>query len=569
MRFSQLFFKTTKDDPKDSVLASHKFLVRGSYIMQVGSGIYDFLPLGKMVLEKIKKVIKEELDNSGAQEVSLGFVTPASLWEKSGRLDKYGKELLRFKDRKDQEFVLGPTHEEMMVFLASHYINSYKDLPKNLYQINLKFRDEIRPRFGLLRGREFLMKDGYSFHTDEEDMRREFALMEETYKKIFTRLGLDFRVVEADSGAIGGSGSREFMVLAQSGEDDIVVCNSCEYAANTEVAKSRVVEASYETPKGEMGRFHTPNIKSIDEICDFFKIDSYFTLKAVCKKAIFEKEERLAIFFLRGCDTLQEIKAKNSCGADELIDLSDEEISALGLPIGFVGPYENDSIIQIFDNSLRGARWLVAGANEVDYHFVGVNLEDFESSLSFDDIKEVKEGEGCPSCSGTLSITKGIEVGHIFQLNDRYSKPLDATFQDENGKPKHYVMGTYGIGVSRLIAAIIEQHHDEKGAIFTKESAAFDMVIVVSNTKNEEQSNHAETLYASLLEAGVNVAYDDRAERYGAKMTDFELMGFPYAVVVGKKTQEGLVEFVSRKNLEKIELKLEDALEYIKSVVRS
>jgi prolyl-tRNA synthetase len=569
MRFSQLFFKTTKEDPKDSVLASHKYLVRGSYIMQVGSGIYDYLPLGKMVLENIKKVIKEELDSSGAQEVSLGFVTPASLWEKSGRLAKYGKELLRFKDRKDQDFVLGPTHEEMMVELASHYIKSYKDLPKNLYQINLKFRDEIRPRFGLLRGREFLMKDGYSFHANEEDMIREFNLMQETYSKIFARLGLDFRVVEADSGAIGGSGSREFMVLAHSGEDDIVVCDSCNYAANTEVAKSRVQKVDIETPQGEFGKFHTPDVKTIDELCEFFKIDSYFTLKAVVKKAIFDDEERLAIFFTRGCDTLQEIKAKNSCGADELVELSDDEIKALGLHMGFIGPYENESIIQIFDESLKGANWLIAGANEVDYHFVGVNLQEFEDMLRFDDIKEVKEGEGCPNCNGSLGITKGIEVGHIFQLKDKYSKPLDATFQDENGKPKHYVMGTYGIGVSRLISAIIEQHHDDKGAIFTKESAAYEIVIIASNIKDEAQKEFAERIYKELLDLNINAAYDDRSERYGSKMADFELMGFPYALVVGKKMSDGVVEFVDRATLQKEEIKLEDALNHIKSVVRS
>jgi len=554
MEFSRLLFKTSKEDPKDSLLVSHKYLVRGSFVMQVGSGIYDYLPLGKRVLDKVSSIIKEELNRAGAQEVSLGFVTPATLWQKSGRFERYGKELLRFKDRKDQEFVLGPTHEEMMVELAKAYIKSYKELPKNLYQINLKFRDEMRPRFGLLRCREFMMKDGYSFHASFEDMQREFALMEKTYSRIFERMGLDFRVVEADSGAIGGEGSREFMVLASSGEDDILMCDSCRYAANIEVAKGIVDTGLLEVPEANLNRFHTPNIRTIDELSSFFKVHPYFTLKAVAKKAIYDEGERLVLFFIRGSDSLQEVKALNACKANELTDLSDKEIEDLKLPIGFVGPYDNDDILQIFDLGCKDGEGLICGANEIDYHYVGVSLREYSDRFIFADIREAREGEGCPACQkGRLKVTKGIEVGHIFQLGTKYSEPLEANFLDENGRSKPFVMGTYGIGVSRLLSAVIEQNHDERGAIFNKEVAPFACVVIVSNTKEEQQLKVALEIYDELKAKGIDVALDDRADRFGSKMADFELIGVPYGIIVGKKIEEGFVELVSRKNLEKSE----------------
>lgn len=554
MRFSKLFFKTLKEDPKDALLVSHKYLVRGSFIMQVGSGIYDYLPLGKRVLDKISNIIREELDRVGAQEVSLGFVTPANLWRKSGRFERYGKELLRFKDRKDQEFVLGPTHEEMMVELTKAYIKSYKELPKNLYQINLKFRDEIRPRFGLLRCREFIMKDGYSFHTTFEDMKREFELMEETYSRIFERMGLDFRVVEADSGAIGGEGSREFMVLASSGEDDILMCDSCRYAANIEVAKSIVDASMLEAPQANLNRFYTPNVKTVDELSSFFKVHPYFILKAVAKKAVYDDCERLVLFFLRGNDSLQEVKALNVCKANELMDLSDKEIEDLKLPVGFVGPYDNDNILQIFDLECKDGENLICGANEIDYHYVGVSLKEYSNRFIFADIREAKEGEGCPLCQkGRLKATKGIEVGHIFQLGTKYSEPLEANFLDENGKSKPFVMGTYGIGVSRLLSAIIEQNHDDRGAIFNKEVAPFACLVIVSNVKDEQQLGVAEEIYRELKAKGVDVALDDRVDRFGSKMADFELIGVPYCVIVGKRVEEGFVEIVSRKDLKRFE----------------
>ncbi len=414
MRYSRLLVPTSKEAPSDAVLASHIYLMRGGYIQSVGgSGLYNYLPLGKKVLDRVRQVVKEELDNAGCQEVSLSFVTPTSLWEESGRAGEYGKELLRFKDRKENDYLLSPTNEEAMVNLVRQTVKSYKQLPLNLYQINLKFRDEIRPRFGLMRGREFLMKDAYSFHATFDDMQREFAVMEETYKKIFTRLGLDFRVVQADSGQIGGDGSKEFMILADSGEDDIVVCDACDYGANIEVAE------------------------------------------------------------------------------------------------------------------------------------------------------DAKEGDLC-ECGAPLRMTKGIEAGHIFQLGTKYSEALNATFLNDQGKAQAYEMGTYGIGVSRLLAGIIEQNHDDKGCIWTKESAPFDLHILVSNIKDEAQVALGEEIYEAMKAQGVDVLLDDRKDRFGAKMKDYELLGIPHAVVIGKKLVDGQVEFITREGMEKEEVTSETILNVLK-----
>jgi len=587
MRFSKLLIPTLKEAPKDAVLPSHIYLVRGGFIYQVASGVYDFLPLGKRVLDKVRNIIKEELDSAGCQEVQLGFVTPAELWKKSGRYEKYGAELLRFEDRKANEFVLGPTHEEMMVELAKQFVSSYKQLPMNLYQINLKFRDEARPRFGLMRGREFIMKDGYSFHADHEDMVREFNLMEATYRKIFQRMGLDFRVVEADSGAIGGEGSKEFMVLADSGEDTIVVCEGCDYAANIEAAKRKMPEAPTEAPEALLNRFHTPNIKTIEELSKFFSVDPYYLIKAVAKKALYDEgKSEIVLFFLRGSDELQEVKATNSVGANELVDATEEELEAVGLVPGFMGPIElmrkaevveaespfyeekaHPNLTMVFDESLKDATHMICGANEKDYHIVGVSLCGLQD-LKFADLAQTQEGDCCIQCGGKLTYTKGIEVGHIFQLGTRYSEPLKAEFLDQNGKSKPFVMGTYGIGVSRLLAAVIEQNHDEKGAIWPVNVAPFEVVVVIGNAKNEAQREAAEKIYNELKAKGVDVLLDDRPERFGFKMKDFELIGFPYAVVVGKKLTDGHVELIERATLERQEIALSDIAEIVAEKVQ-
>ena len=661
MKFSQLFAPTTKEEPKDCVLKSHSVLIRGGFIKQIGSGIYSFLPLGKIVLDKVQKIIKDELDKSGANEVRLGFVTPADLWRQSKRFDKYGKELLVFKDRKDNDFVLGPTHEESVVDCVKGLVKSYKQLPLNLYQIHIKFRDEIRPRFGLMRAREFVMKDGYSFHADRADLDREFALMEQTYKNIFDRLGVKYRVVEADSGAIGGSGSKEFMVLADSGEDDIVVCEKCEYGANIEAA-IRAPKVAPDTilhpaPQAEFAKFYTPNVTTIKDLCEFLKIDGYYTMKCVAKKAIFgaksskkdlceapenspaswckksgeasssasadflleadkrgsppksEKRQLLGthfkkvggsgaggaallrkesseisgerivesaldsasltqndeifsapcFFFVRGCDELNLTKALNAVpNAIDLVDLPKDELESLGLFSGFIGAYGLQNITKspyiYFDNELKDSANLTCGANEKDYHFVGVDLGTF-SDLQYADLVEVKKGDFCPKCAakGTqskLDITKGIEIGHIFKLGTRYSEPLEATFLDSNGKAKPFEMGCYGIGVSRILPAILEQKADSKGAIWGS-VAPFALSIIISNTKNKDEVDFAHKIYDEIRAkcGDSEILLDDRNERFGVKMADFELMGARFALIVGKELQNGVVEIVNRDNL--------------------
>lgn len=566
MKFSKLYAPTTKDAPKDATLPSHQFLVRGGFISQVGSGLYNFLPMGKIVFDKIKAVVKEEMDKTGAQEIQMGVVTPAELWKQSGRYSVFGKELCRLKDRKDNEFVLGPTHEEVVVDIVRNRINSYKQLPLHLYQITTKFRDEARPRFGLLRGREFTMKDGYSFHEDEACMKKEFALMEETYTKIFTRLGLDFRAVDADSGAIGGSGSKEFMVLAQNGEDDIVVCSSCSYAANIEAAKRAPKATSIEAPQADLAKFKTPDMKTIDDVCNFLHVDSFYSIKAVVKKAIYIDKEEIVVFFVRGCDELQEVKALNACGAIDLVDAELEEIEKVGLKAGFIGPLGLECVKFYIDLELKEAKNLVCGANEVDYHWVGVSMFNFKEER-YADLCEVKAGDSCACCGKELYITKGIEVGHIFQLGQKYAKAMGATFLDKNGKAQPFYMGCYGVGVSRLVAVMIEASHDEQGCIWNKQTAPYLLDIIISNTKDDAQKAYAESIYATLKSEKYEVLLDDRAERFGFKIKDYELLGFPYALIVGKELEEGFVEIVERKTLEKIVVKKEEALTKLRELL--
>lgn len=565
MKFSRLFAPTLKDAPKDAVLPSHALLIRAGFIEQTGSGLYNLLPLGKMVLDNIKAIVKDEMDKAGAQEVSFSVVTNADFWRESGRYNVFGKELLRFKDRKENDFVLSPTNEESVVAMVRNRVTSYKNLPINLYQINTKFRDEARPRFGLMRGREFVMKDAYSFHANVDDLGREFDLMEKTYNQIFTRLGLDFRAVEADSGAIGGSGSKEFMLLAQNGEDKIIVCESCSYAANIEAAKRKNAEFDGEIPQFNMQtKFKTPNLSTIDEVADFFHVDKFFTIKAVIKKAIYENGEKIVVFFVRGSDELQETKAQNACKALEITDASVDEIKNAGLVAGFCGPINLPSDVEFFiDSELENERNLIAGANELDYHFIGVSIVNFKQER-FCDLISVKQNDRCLKCGGKLALKMGIEVGHIFKLGQKYSSAMSANFLDENGKTQPFFMGCYGIGVSRLIAAIIEANNDERGCIWNKGVAPFDLEIIVSNIKDEAQMKFASEIYESARKLGIKVLFDERNERFGVKMSDFELIGFPFAVLVGKGLANGEVEFISRRNLSKAIVKSDEILDVIK-----
>ena len=567
MKFSKLFIPTTKEMPSDASLPSHQFLVRGGFIAQTGAGIYDFMPLGKIVLEKIRAIVKKEMDEAGANEVQFGFVTPLSLWSESGRALTMGSELLRFKDRKNGEFVLSPTNEEAVVNMVKNRVTSYKDLPLHLYQINTKFRDEARPRFGLMRGREFLMKDGYSFHSSEEDLVREFNLMEETYKKIYTKLGLDFRVVEADSGAIGGSGSKEFHVLASSGEDTIVVCDGCNYAANIEAAKREAKK--YEFKTGELKKVETPNCTTIEDVANFLSVSKEQTIKAVIKKAIFKDESKIVVFFVRGSDELEDTKAQNSVDALELIDATLDEIKDVGVVAGYCGLVDlPKDILVVVDSELENSQGMVCGGNEDNFHFMNVDLKVIEN-IKYFDLIAVKEEDTCACCGGKLSYTKGIEAGHIFQLGDKYSKAMNATFLDENGKAKPFIMGCYGIGVSRLVAAVIEQNHDEKGCIWTKSTTPFMVDIIVSNSKNEDEKNMGEKIYEELKASNVEVILDDRINaRFGFKIGDFELLGFPYAIIIGKKLLDGIVEIVDRKTLLKTEVKIEEVVSKILNLIK-
>ncbi|MFY4843037.1 proline--tRNA ligase [Aliarcobacter butzleri] len=568
MKFSKMFIPTTKETPNDATLPSHQYLVRGGFIAQTGAGIYDFMPLGKIVLEKIRAIVKEEMDEAGANEVQFGFVTPLTLWQESGRDTTMGAEMLRFKDRKNGEFVLSPTNEEAVVNMVKNRITSYKDLPLHLYQINTKFRDEARPRFGLMRGREFLMKDGYSFHSSEEDLVREFNLMEATYKKIYTKLGLDFRVVAADSGAIGGSGSKEFHVIADSGEDTLVVCDSCDYGANIEAATRKPKTYSFER-KSDSKKIHTPDTKTIEDVANFLNISKEQTIKAVIKKAIYEEKTQIVIFFVRGSDELEETKACNAVNALELIDASEDDIKEAGLVAGYCGVFNLPSNINfIIDLELKDEIGLACGANEEDYHLVNTDLSTLKDAKYYDLIA-VQEGDICACCGGKLSYTKGIEAGHIFQLGTKYSSAMNANFLDENGKAKPFIMGCYGIGVSRLVAAVIEQNHDDKGCIWTKATAPFMVDIIVSNSKKEEEAKVGEELYSKLKQTGISTILDDRINaRFGFKMSDFELLGFPYAVVIGKKLEDGLVEIVDRKTLEKIDVKVDEVISKILELIK-
>lgn len=631
MLFSKTLLPTSKESPKDAILKSHQYLVRAGYIHQLGSGIYNFLPLGNIVLKKIESIVRKRLQQAGAQEVLLSFVTPKELWDRSGRSEQYGKELLRFSDRKNAPFLLAPTHEESITELARTYIKSYKSLPLNLYHIQLKFRDELRPRFGLLRTREFIMKDGYSFHSNEADLDREFILMHKTYSEIFSDLGLDFRCVEADSGAIGGSGSKEFMVLADSGEDTLVVCKSCQYAANLEVAKraKRLPPRNEKgeeilPPKADFAKFSTPNVKSISDLCAFFHIEPFWSIKAVVKKYtkkssqesqankankeskenIAKKEntketkskdsklesanndsakssknprEDFAVFFLRGDDELEETKALNALNANgfealELLEASQSELENLGLIAGSIGAYSLRAIIGekaiIFDEDLRGASEMICGANEREKHFVGVDLDLFEN-LCFADLAVVRQGDICACCGAELAHKKGIEIGHIFKLGTKYSAPLQAKFLDENGKEKPFIMGCYGIGISRILSAILEQKADDKGCVWSDSTAPFKVVIIIANAKDKAQYDFGYALYESLKQVGVEVALDDRDLRFGAKMADFELMGVAnFATLIGKGLESNRVEIIKRDGLQKSEIDSAKALEQILKMIK-
>ena len=576
MKMSKLFVQTLREDPSDAEVISHKLLARAGYIRKLTSGVYNFLPLMQRVLKKIENIIREEMDGAGAQELLMPFVQPKELWEESGRWNVYGKELMRLKDRHDRFMCLGPTHEEVITAVARDGLKSYKQLPVNLYQIQLKFRDEVRPRYGLLRGREFIMKDAYSFDIDEAGLDKEYQNMAEAYKRIFKRCGLDVKMVQSDSGAIGGSVSHEFMVITDTdaGENDVFYCEHCDYSANSNHAVSKLPKAVVDGKDyfKETKIIDTPDTHSIEELSAFLNIPSSLILKSLVY--IVDKNPVMAL--IRADRAVEETKLMNAAGGVEIRIASSAEIEELmsengfnAVP-GFIGPKGIKNIPIIADETVKDMQNFVVGINETDKHMIGANFDDLglsKENLKFADICLAAAGDFCPQCGKPLKVTKGIEVGNIFKLGTKYSNPMKAFFLDENGKTKPFVMGCYGIGVTRTAAAAVEAHYDEYGIKWPVAIAPYHVIIIPVNTNDELQMRTANELYEKLQKANVEVVIDDRDERAGVKFKDADLIGFPYRITVGKTVNEGLVEFKTRETGEIEKITSDTAVEKIISIL--
>ncbi|MBT0885772.1 MULTISPECIES: proline--tRNA ligase [Acinetobacter] len=566
MRASRFLFATLRETPNDAEVISHQLMLRAGMIRKLASGLYTWLPMGVRVLNKVEAIVREEMNRAGALETFMPVTQPASLWEESGRYVQYGPELLRFKDRHDNPFVLGPTHEEVITDLARNELKSYKQLPINFYQIQTKFRDEIRPRFGVMRSREFIMKDAYSFHTDQASLQETYDVMYDTYCRIFSRLGLDFRPVQADTGSIGGSGSHEFHVLASSGEDDIAFSTESDYAANIEMAEAILVGERAAATQ-ELNIVDTPNQKTIAEVSAFLGTNSNQSVKALLVQGIADETGKVPVIalFLRGDHELNEIKAeKHPQIAAPLTFATDAQIAALGLTAGFVGPQGlvEKGITVIVDRAASILSDFVAGANQVDQHATGVNWERDAQYTEVYDLRNVVEGDPSPDGKGTLQIKRGIEVGHIFQLGTKYSEALGCKVLGEDGKPFTVTMGCYGIGVTRVVASAIEQNFDDKGIIWPAAIAPFEIAIVPMNAhKSPRTLEAAEALYAELQDAGYDVLLDDRNERPGVKFSDLELTGIPHRIVIGEKGLDaGTFEYKGRRDAESSNLTKEELL---------
>lgn len=567
MRASRFLFATLRETPNDAEVISHQLMLRAGMIRKIAAGLYTWLPMGVRVLNKVEAIIREEMNRSGALEVFMPVTQPASLWEESGRYVQYGPELLRFKDRHQNDFVLGPTHEEVITDLARHELKSYKQLPLNFYQIQTKFRDEIRPRFGVMRSREFIMKDAYSFHVDQASLQETYDLMYQTYCNIFNRLGLNFRPVQADTGSIGGSGSHEFHVLAASGEDDVVFSTESDYAANVEKAEALLV-GERAAPNQDLTLVDTPNVKTIEELAAFFDIPAQRTLKALLVQGVADEQGKIPLIalFLRGDHELNEIKAENHPQiASPLAFATDTQLQEFGLVAGFVGAQGlvEKGITVIVDRAASVLSDFVMGANQTDKHFTGANWQRDAAFSQVYDLRNVVEGDPSPDGKGVLQIKRGIEVGHIFQLGDKYSEALNCKVLGEDGKPLTVTMGCYGIGVTRVVAAAIEQNYDEKGIIFPQSFAPFEIAIVPMNAhKSPTTLQAAEALYQELQAQGFDVLLDDRNERPGVKFSDLELMGIPHRIVIGEKgLAAGTFEYKGRRDAESCQLTKDELLQ--------
>lgn len=567
MRVSKLLIATLKESPSDAEVISHKLMLRAGMIRKLASGLYTWLPLGLRVLRKVENIVRDELNRAGAQEMLMPATQPSELWKESGRWEQYGPELLRMTDRHGREFCFGPTHEEVITDMVRNELRSYKQLPANFYQIQTKFRDEIRPRFGVMRSREFLMKDAYSFHIDEESLSETYQEMHSTYCKIFDRIGLDYRPVEADTGSIGGNASHEFHVLADSGEDNIAFSSDSDFAANIELAEAVTTVKERPAAQQDMKLVDTPNAKTINELVEQFDINAEQTIKTLIVHADEESEHTLIALILRGDHELNEIKAeKLPQVASPICFATEEEIKeAIGAGPGSLGPVKL-SIPFIVDRSAAVLSDFSAGANIDDKHYFGINWERDVELSEVADIRNVVEGDPSPDGKGTLSIKRGIEVGHIFQLGKKYSEALKATVLDDQGKATVMSMGCYGIGVSRVVASAIEQNHDDKGIIWPEAIAPFQVVIIPINMhKSDTLKPVAEKLYNDLQALGIDVLLDDRKERPGIMFADMELIGIPHRIVLGDRSLEkGLVEYKARKDKDNADIKLENIVEVIK-----
>ena len=561
MRMSRMLMPTLKEVPSDAEITSHQLMLRAGMIRKMASGIYNQLPMGIRVFRKVEDIIREEMNAKGAQEISCALLVPAELWQESGRWDVMGPEMFRLKDRNGRDYCLGPTHEETFTHIVRNEITSYKQLPLNLYQIETKFRDERRPRFGVMRTRNFTMKDAYSFYADQEGLDKSYDDMFDAYTRIFARCELDNSPVQADSGAMGGSASAEFMVKSEVGEDEIVFCSGCDYAANIEKATSVNHKASTEEMK-EMSEIETPNVHTIEELQDFFKMDA----GQFAKTLIYYADGKTVAVVVRGDRDVNETKVANAIGGAVEFELASEDTikAVTGAEVGFAGPIGIKADYLFIDQEVVDQRNVIVGANKTGYHIQNANFgRDFEGQVG--DFRNVQEGDKCPKCGQPLEIMRGVEVGHIFKLGTKYSESMGATFLDQNGKSQPIIMGCYGIGVERTVAAVIEQHHDENGIIWPLAIAPYHVVVVPVNVKKEEHLENAEKIYKELEAAGVEVLLDDRNERAGFKFKDSDLLGIPMRITVGKDIVDGKVEFKLRKEADKEIISVDEVLDRVKA----
>jgi prolyl-tRNA synthetase len=562
MRASQFFLSTLKEAPSDAEIVSHKLMLRAGLVKRLAGGVYTWMPLGLRALRKVEAIVREEMNRAGAIELLMPAVQPAELWQESGRWDFYGPELLRFKDRHDRDFVIGPTHEEVITDVVRRDLRSYRQLPKHFYQVQMKFRDEIRPRFGVMRGREFVMKDGYSFHSSFEDLQREYRNMFDTYHRIFNRLGLKFRAVAADTGSIGGTGSHEFHVIAETGEDDIAYCPDSDYAANVELAEALAPANPRPAATAELTKLHTPGAKTIAELTAFLKVPAETTVKAIVVEGDEASGGMPVLLLLRGDHELNEIKAQKIAGIKNPLTFAapGDILTAFGANAGSLGPVGFAGRV-VMDRTVAAMADFVTGANDDDHHYTGVNIGRDFPEAEVADLRNVVAGDPSPDGKGVLAICRGIEVGHIFQLRTKYAEALNCKFLNEQGKEQIMEMGCYGIGVSRILGAAIEQNYDARGIIWPEAIAPFEAVIVpMGYAKSEAVRDAANALYAELQGAGIDVFLDDRDERPGSLLADNELIGTPHRVVIGDRgLKEGVVEYQGRREAEATKLALADA----------